>query len=189
VEFTRPTLWVVYGMPGSGKSTVSRELSRVFGIKTLNSDVIRKELFGMKPVDPSDVPFEEGIYSKNASGLTYGKLLLLAQEEIEKGNSVILDATYANEHHRDEVLRMASDNDVNIIFVECVLKEKLLKERLSNRKTEYQVSDARLHHFEYFKEKFKAFNKVNDAMHICVNTEKTLEKCMQQILGKDYIVA
>jgi len=189
VKFTRPTLWVVCGMPGSGKSTISRELSRVFGIKTFHSDVIRKELFGMEPVDPSDVPFEDGIYSKNASGLTYGKLLLLAQDEIEKGNSVILDATYANEHHRDEVLRMASDNDVNIIFVECVLKEKLLKERLSNRKTEYQVSDARLHHFEYFKEKFKPFNKVGDAMHICVNTEKTLEKCMQQILGKDYIVA
>ncbi len=189
VKFTRPTLWVVCGMPGSGKSTISKELSRVFGIKILNSDVIRKELFEMKPVDSSDVPIEEGIYSKNASGITYGKLLLLAQEEIEKGNSVILDATYANEHHRDEVLRMASDKDINIIFVECVLKEKLLKERLSNRKTGFQISDARLHHFEYFKEKFKPFNKVGDTMHICVNTEKTLEKCMQQILGKDYIVA
>lgn len=189
VQFTRPTLWVVCGMPGSGKSTISRELSRVFGIKTFHSDVIRKELFGIKPGDPSDMPFEEGIYSKGASGLTYGKLLLLAQEEIERGNSVILDATYGNEHHRDEVLRMASDKDANIIFIECGLKEKLLKERLSNRKTEFQVSDARLHHFEYFKKKYKPFNKVGDAMHISVNTEKTLEKCMQQILGKDYIVA
>ena len=26
-------------------------------------------------------------------------------------------------------------------------------------------------------------------MHICVDTEKTLEKSMQQILSKDYIVA
>jgi hypothetical protein len=189
VKFTRPTLWVVCGMPGSGKSTISKELSRVFGIKTFNSDVIRKELFGMKHVNLSGLPFEEGIYSKNASGLTYGKLLLLAQEEIEKGNSVILDATYANEHHRDEVLRMASDKDINIIFVECVLAENLLKERLSNRKTEFQISDAHLHHFEYFKKKFKPFNKVGDAMHIRVNTEKTLENCMQQILFKDYIAA
>ena len=189
VKFTRPTLWVVCGMPGSGKSTISRELSIMFGIKTLNSDVIRKELFSMKPFDPSDMPFEEGIYSKGASGLTYGKLLLLAQEEIEKGKSVILDATYGNEHHRDEALRMARDKDANIIFVECVLKEKLLKERLSNRKTEFSVSDARLHHFEYFKKNFKPFNKVGYAMHICVDTEKTLEKSMQQILSKDYIVA
>jgi len=189
VKFTRPTLWVVCGMPGSGKSTISRELSRMFGIKTLNSDVIRKELFGMKPVDPSDMPFEEGIYSKGASGLTYGKLLLLAQEEIEKGKSVILDATYGNKHHRDEVLRMARDKDSNIIFVECVLKEKLLKERLSNRKTNFSVSDARLPHFEYFKKRFEPLNEVGDAMHICVDSEKTLEKSMQQILGKDYLVA
>jgi len=189
VKFTRPTLWVVCGMPGSGKSTISRELSRMFGIKTLNSDVIRKELFGMKPVDPSDMPFEEGIYSKGASGLTYGKLLLLAQEEIEKGKSVILDATYGNKHHRDEVLRMARDKDSNIIFVECVLKEKLLKERLSNRKTNFSVSDARLPHFEYFKKRFEPLNEVGDAMHICVDSEKTLEKSMQQILGKDYLLA
>lgn len=189
VQFTRPTLWVVCGMPASGKSTISRELSRMFGIKTFHSDVIRKELFGMKPDDPLDMPFEEGIYSKGASGLTYGKLLLLAQEEIEKGNSVILDATYGNAHHRDEALRMARDLDANIIFVECVLKEELLKERLSNRKTKFSISDARMHHFEYFRERFEALNEVGKAMHIRVNTEKPLEECMQKILAKDYIEA
>jgi predicted kinase len=188
LKFTRPTLWVVCGMPGTGKSTISRELSKVYVIKTFNSDVIRKKLFGMKPNNPADMPFEEGIYSKDASSLTYGKLLLLAQEELEKGNSVVLDATYGNEHHRDEVLRMARDKDVNIVFVECVLKEELLKKRLSNRKDEFQVSDARLHHFEYLKNNFKPFNKVDDVMHVCVNTEKPLKKCMQEILGKDYMV-
>ena len=188
VKFTRPTLWVVCGMPGSGKSTISRELSKEFGIKTFNSDVIRKELFGMKPNNPADMPFGKGIYSKGASRLTYGKLLLLAGEEIEKGNSAVLDATYSNEHHRDEALRMAKDKDVNIVFVECVLKEELTKKRLSNRKDDFQVSDARLSHFEYFKNKFKPFNKVDDVMHIRVNTEKPLKKCMQKILGKDYMV-
>jgi len=111
----------------------------------------------------------------------------LAQEEIEKGNSVILDATYGSEHHRVEALRMARDKDVNIVFVECVLKEKLLKERLSNRKTKLSVSDARLPNFEYFKKRFEPLNEVGDAMHIRVNTEKPLEKCMQQILAKDIV--
>ena len=187
VKFTRPTLWVVCGMPASGKSTISRELSKVFGINVFQSDVIRKELFNMKPADRSDIPFEEGIYSKGASRLTYGKLLLLAQEEIEKGNSVILDATYGNKHHRDEALRMARDKDANIIFVECILKEKLLKGRLSNRKTKFSVSDARLHHFEYFKKRFEPLSEVIDAMHIRVDTEKPLEKCIQQILSKDIV--
>ncbi len=186
VKFTRPTLWVVCGMPGSGKSTISRELSGVFRIKAFQSDVIRKELFGFRPGDPLDMPFEEGIYSKGASGLTYGRLLLLAQEEIEKGRSVILDATYGKLHDRSEAIRMAKDNDANIIFVECVLKENIIKERLLKREAGYPVSDARYHHYENFKKHFEPFNELGDEMHIRVDTEKPLEECMEQILSKDY---
>jgi aminoglycoside phosphotransferase family enzyme/predicted kinase len=189
VQFTRPTLWVVCGMPGSGKSTISRELSRVFSIKAFQSDVIRKELYGLKPDDSSDMPFETGIYSKGASSLTYGRLLLLAQEEIEQGKSVILDATYGKQHDRIEAIRMAKDNEANIVFVECVLKENVIKERLLKRETGYPVSDARYHHYEDFKKRFEPLNELGDEIHICVDTEKSLEACMEQILAKDYYIA
>jgi len=189
VQFTRPTLWVVCGMPGSGKSTISKELSRVFGIKAIQSDVIRKELFGKRPDDPSDMPFEAGMYSKSASRLTYGRLLLLAQEEIEKGRSVILDATYSKQYDRIEAMRMAEDSEANIVFVECVLKERVIKERLLKREAGYPVSDARYHHYEDFKKRFEPLNELSDKMHIIVDTEKPLEVCMEQILAKDYYVA
>ena len=189
VQFTRPTLWVVCGMPGSGKSTISRDLSRVFRIKAFQSDVIRKELYGLKPDDLSDMSFEAGIYSKGASGLTYGRLLLLGQEEIEQGRSVILDATYSKQHDRIEAIRMAKDNDVNIVFVECVLKENVIKERLLEREAGYPVSDARYHHYEDFKKRFEPLNELGDEMHIRVDTEKPLEECMEQILAKDHYIA
>ena len=189
VQFTRPTLWVVCGMPGSGKSTISRDLSRVFGIKALQSDVIRKELYGLKPDDLSDMSFETGIYSKGASSLTYGRLLLLAQEEIDQGRSIILDATYSKQHDRSEAIRMAKDNEANIVFVECVLKENVIKERLLKRETGYPVSDARYHHYEDLKKRFEPLNELGDEMHIRVDTEKPLETCIEQILAKDYYIA
>jgi aminoglycoside phosphotransferase family enzyme/predicted kinase len=185
VQFTRPTLWVVCGMPGSGKSTISKELSGAFGIKAFQSDVIRKELYGLKPDDLSDIPFETGIYSKGASSLTYGRLLLLAQEEIEQGRSVILDATYARQHDRSEAMRMAKDIDANIVFVECVLKENIIRERLLKREAGYPVSDARYHHYEDFKKRFEPLNDLSDEMHIRVDTEKPLKACMEQILAKE----
>ena len=188
VQFTRPTLWVVCGMPASGKSTIARELARTLGVKVFRSDVVRKELFGLQPYKQRDVPFEEGIYSKGASSLTYGKLLLLAQEEIEKGYSVILDAMYGSGHQRSEVIRMAQDMDTNLMFVECICPEAVLKERLMSREATSSVSDARLRHFQQIKARFEPVNEVHDEMHIGVATERPLEQGMEHILSQDYVL-
>jgi aminoglycoside phosphotransferase family enzyme/predicted kinase len=188
VQFTRPTLWVVCGMPASGKSTIAKELANILGVKVFRSDVIRKELFGVQPHQQIDVPFEEGIYSRGASSLTYGKLLLLAQEEIERGYSVILDATYGSGHHRSEVLRLAKDMDTNLMFVHCICPEAVIKERLIRREATSSVSDARLRHFEEFKARFEPLNEVRDEMHIRVDTERPLEESMEHILSRDYVL-
>jgi len=84
VQFTRPTIWVVCGLPGVGKSTISKEMAGTLNVKILQSDWVRKQLLGVPSANPRDMPFKTGIYSKEASSLTYGKLTLLAQEVVEK---------------------------------------------------------------------------------------------------------
>lgn len=187
VQFTRPTLWVVCGMPASGKSTIAAELSKILRINVLRSDRVRKELFGLKSDVPVDLPFEAGIYSKGAGSFTYGKLLLLAHEEIENGDSVIMDATFNSEHHRREALRLAANQDANIIFIECVTPENVIKERIMRRETEPSISDARLHHLEQFKKRFEPLNELRDEVHIHINTARPLAENMQKILCQDYI--
>jgi hypothetical protein len=184
LQFTRPTLWVVCGMPGSGKSKISNELSKHLNVKVFCSDLVRKELFGLKPHDFMDVSFEKGIYSKEASSLTYGKLLLLAQEEIEKGASVILDATFGNKHQRDEALRLAKDMDANIVFVECCSPEHLSRARLIKREKGPCISDARIRYFEWFKKRFEPLNEIHDEMHIRINTEKPLTENIHNLLSQ-----
>jgi aminoglycoside phosphotransferase family enzyme/predicted kinase len=188
VQFTRPTIWIVCGMPASGKSTIAKKLAETLSVRVLRSDVIRKGIFGMQPEEKTDVPFEEGIYSKGASSLTYGKLLLLAQDEIEKGFSVILDATYGSRHQRSEVIRLAKDMDTNLMFVECLSPEALIKERLVSREAKDPVSDARLRHFEQIKARFEPLNDVRDEMHIRVDTKGPLEESMEHIFSQDYVL-
>ncbi len=184
IFFTRPTIWVVCGMVATGKSTLAEELSKTLGIKVLRSDLIRKELFGLQPDASMDVSFEEGIYSKRSRALTYGKLFMLAQEEIERGGSVIIDATFGSKRQRSEALRLARDMDANIIFVECVSPAAVLKDRLKKREAKVTVSDARLHHFKELKSRFEPLDDMPDEMHIRIDTQKHLNESMMQILSQ-----
>jgi aminoglycoside phosphotransferase family enzyme/predicted kinase len=188
VQFTRPTLWVFCGLPASGKSTIAKELAVSLGVKVLRSDAIRKELFGVQLQEHMDLPFEKGIYSKQASSLTYGKLLLLAQEEMEKGRSVILDATYASRHQRGEVVRLAHDMDANLMFVECICSETVLKKRLIQREKACSISDARLHHFDRIKAFFEPLDEMPDKVHIRIDTERSLEEALQELLSQDSLL-
>jgi aminoglycoside phosphotransferase family enzyme/predicted kinase len=187
-EFTRPTLWVVCGMIASGKSTISMKLAEKFNVRILRSDVIRKALFDITPKHSMEASFGQGIYSEHVTSLTYGKLLRLAQEEIENGASVVLDAAFSDRHWRQEALRLAEDMDTNIIFIECTAKDATLKARLKQRSKQASVSDARLRHFNEFKESFDPLNDLHEDTYIQVDTDLPLEETMLKILASDYFL-
>jgi aminoglycoside phosphotransferase family enzyme/predicted kinase len=186
ILFTRPTMWVICGMVACGKSTIAKKLSEITNIGVLHSDLIRKDLFGMKSEDVMDVPFEVGIYSKGASSLAYGKLLLLAQEKIEKGSSVILDATFSKRRQRREALRLAEDMDANIVFIECIAPVRVIEARLLKREDDACVSDARLHHVKQLMSQFEPFQDIADQTHIRIDTQKPVKENMTKILSYDY---
>ena len=187
VQFTRPTIWVVCGLPAGGKSTIAREMAKILGVQILQSDFVRKQLLGVPMDKPMDLPFESGIYSKEASSLTYGKLMMLAQEVIEKGGSVILDATFSHRHQRDEVIRLARDMDTNIIFIECAASYEMLKKRLADREKITCISDARLGHLKQLKAHFESLDELQNDMRLKINTAESPDACMRQILSHDYI--
>ncbi len=185
--FTRPTLWIIRGLPASGKSTLAAALSNALDIALFSSDVVRKELFGLKSNEPKVVSYKTDIYSKEATALTYGQLLLKAQEEIKQGRSVILDATFSKQHQRIEAARLAEDTDANLRFIECCASRKTLLKRLSDRETGVSVSDARADHFEQIKDDYEPLNKRTEALPLCVNTDQPLSKALQYILSRAHL--
>jgi hypothetical protein len=72
------------------------------------------------------------------------------------------------------------------MFVQCVCREGVIKERLKARETVRTISDARLHHFSKIKAGFQPLDEVPDEMHIVVDTEKPIEETLGQILARDY---
>lgn len=185
-RFTRPTLWIVCGLPASGKSTVASALASALELSVFNSDVVRKELFGLTAGTPLVVPYGAAIYSREATALTYGQLLLKAQEEIRHGRPVILDATFSLRHQRREAARLAGDMDANIHIVECVAPEKILRKRLAERISRAGVSDAREEHLQQIRASRESVDRRSESPCFRVRTDQPVEMVLESIFTHFY---
>src|SRR5665647_1660727 len=90
----RPALIITHGLPGCGKTTVAQAtLERLQAIR-IRSDVERKRLSGLAPLQSSRSGIGEGIYSAGATQRTYARLRELARGLLGAGFPVIVDAAF-----------------------------------------------------------------------------------------------
>lgn len=138
----RPRLIVFAGLMGSGKTRHSAALARQINARILHSDVVRKQLAGLAPEEEQKVPFATGIYSSEWSDRTYGKLIEEARQELARGNTVILDASWSKAAHRALARAAATERDALFAIVECSAPDRVLDERLS--RSDRRVTDGRI---------------------------------------------
>ncbi|MGD9018168.1 MAG: AAA family ATPase [Desulfobacterales bacterium] len=183
LEVERPSVWVVCGMPASGKSTLAKALSKTLGVACLRSDVIRKEMFGLDPWRAAVTTDSNGIYSEDADHRTYKELIDRAGLLVAEGRSVVLDATFSRRRHRRQLLQVGTGHDVRIWFVECLAPDGVLMDRLKRREHRSGVSDARPQHFSGFKERYQPFTDVNPRMLIRVSGTAPMPDTIGDILS------
>lgn len=184
-HFNRPTIWVLCGLPGTGKSTIARILSQILLAPDLRSDVIRKQLYGRYAEKRTTMEFEQGIYSPDAHRHTYETLLLLARKAIEQRESIILDATFSQPEHRRQVIRLAKKLQCRVLFVECRAPDHVIKARLLKREGTQSISDARLQHFEMLKDRYVPLDEADRSIRLRVDTTGPIHECIQGILAWD----
>ncbi len=186
VQFARPTLYVLCGLPGTGKSTYAKRLHEIFDIALFRSDTARQGIPGYG-AHRGPVPFGTGIYRHEMRGWVYSWLLSMAQEELKKGRSAILDATFSQRKWREEAVRLAKDLDANILFFECVSSQDTILQRLGRRREgDDGQSDARPQHLPGLVNEFEAMDELAPELLTRVNTETEIEANLRTILAGAY---
>jgi aminoglycoside phosphotransferase family enzyme/predicted kinase len=186
--FSRPTLWVICGLSGSGKSTIADRLANCLRLPVHRSDALRKRLFRASSVEGSTVTaFGEGIYTREATEKTYDALLSEAMEDLASGGSAIVDATFAKRRYRERARNLARDKGAAVVFVECVSHDAVIRRRLTRREGRKDLSDARDHHFASQRLAFEPVTEMGHDEYVRVRTDQPLVHSMEQLFSLAYL--
>lgn len=126
-------LVLVGGAPGTGKTTIARGIGEATGAVVLSSDELRKEQAGLRADEHAFAAPDEGLYAPDLRAETYGELLRRAGELLERGESVVLDASWSAPHERDRARTLALATHSTLVELCCELDPAVAGERIARR--------------------------------------------------------
>ena len=128
----RPALVLMHGVSGSGKTWLSQHLLEQLGGIRLRSDVTRKRLFGLQPLQNSSA-IPGGIYTREASARTLTTLLNDTRSVLNAGLLCIVDATFIHRTWRAPFQALAEELNVAWHIVAVEAQPELLQARITQR--------------------------------------------------------
>ena len=130
----KPTLLLMHGLAGSGKSWLAQQLLESLGALRIRSDIERKRLFGLPALARSDCAVGDGIYDAAATAATYDRLVELAHHILAAGYPVLVDAANLKAWQRKAFRELAAVRGVPFVILACTAPEAVLQARLAARR-------------------------------------------------------
>lgn len=154
-----PTVVVVCGPPGVGKTTVAAAAATRLDAAVLRTDVVRKELF------------PEPTYADAETEAVYAELLERGREHVTAGRSVVLDGTFRTRSQRGRALATAREcgADTRLLRVECA--ESVVRERIAAREGDASDADFEIH--RRIRRQFESVDRSHDRIDNSGTTDET----------------
>jgi hypothetical protein len=141
----KPHLLIMHGFSGSGKTWLSDRLLSALPAIRVRSDLARKHLHGLKPLESSASDLEAGLYTSAATDRTYEFLADCCETGLRAHFDMIADATFLHQGHRAQFLQLANRLQIAPVIVDCTVSTPVLRQRILTRATDPEhVSEADL---------------------------------------------
>ena len=129
----RPTLLLMCGLSGSGKTWLARRLAPALGAVHLRSDIERKRLAGLAPLARSRSAVARGLYAREVTAAVYARLAGCATDALAGGYTTIVDATFAAPGDRARFRALAAQLGLGLQIVYCHAPRRVLESRIRQR--------------------------------------------------------
>ena len=183
LSFDRPLLMIPSSYSGAGKSYIMRRLAKMLNLEYLNTDIIRKESFGVKDETKTHVDFGADMYAKENREKIYDLMFDRAEELISSGKGCILDATFLSRESRHRAMTFAERNNAHFLIIHPHTTEDIVKKRITSRMTNTaNPSDAGWDTYLKQKQLFEQFD-ISEKEHL-IEVDSTLELCYEDAFDK-----
>jgi aminoglycoside phosphotransferase family enzyme/predicted kinase len=177
-----PSLIVICGLTGSGKSTIAETLALELGLEVISSDRLRKELAGVPLRQHSGENYAEGLYTPAQSKATYRELAARVDKLLSSGQGTVVDATCKLRENRELLRRIAERHGALLHLVMAESPEEIVRQRLEERVRQgTSISDGR---WEIYLRQQKEFEPLleSEGEHVIVNSSASLHDTVDTIL-------
>ncbi|MDA1095873.1 MAG: AAA family ATPase [Chloroflexi bacterium] len=181
-----PHLLLVGGLMGTGKTTVAQGVAGSRGLAYLSSDLVRKELAGIKPDDRRYEAFDAGMYGRDSTERTYDELAARASRYLEDGRSVVVDASFRREGDRARLVNVARrlSPQPTVVTILCEAEDAIVKARLERRQESGTgPSDGRWELYEQQRVAFEFPKNQPDYRVVRLDTSGSPELLVAQVVA------
>jgi predicted kinase len=158
------------GLPGTGKSTLARELANSIGGCVLGKDEIRAAIFSERDLE----------FSTAQDDFIMELMLQSARFLLDRNPSrkIFLDGrTFSQRYQIDRVLQFAGDLGQPWRIIECVCFDEIARRRLEEERD--PAHPAKNRSFALYLEVKSRFERIEHAKTV-IDTDQTLELCVKQ---------
>ena len=181
-----PTLFLMHGVSGSGKSHLSEQLCERLGLIRVRSDVERKRLHREMNYQGKSL----ALYGREMNTHTYNQLIHHSRSLLQAGYSVIVDATFIRRRARLSYVELAHQLKVPIRILSCGCDPEELERRLSERHARgddpsdatIEVMQDQLAHLQPLGE-----DELHYSLHIDTQDPEALDQLIDQLQAQELV--
>jgi predicted kinase len=130
-------LLIACGLPGSWKTETTEEVAKIKDCKLLRTDLIRLEV-----LKNEDIFDEKVAANMDKRTQVYDEMFRQADEALDSGDCVILDATFVTQLLRQRAAAIAAKHKVTFIILQTDCPQEVSIRRILARTKEEYVSNA-----------------------------------------------
>lgn len=156
-------IFIVLGLPGSGKSFFAFHLAKEVNAEYISSDILRKKMFAKRT------------YTVEEKQAVYNEMLSQMISAIKQKKNVVLDATFYKNYIRKKFAEAAKKID-DVIFVEVQAAEWVIRERTQKKREDSEAD------FEVYKKLKAEWEPMEEEHLVLQSTNDNIKEMLENTL-------